>query len=768
MPSLHSSILHTMQLPDLPLTVLDTETTGFIPRVNRVIEFASLRVQNAAITDEYECLVSIPTEIPAYVETITRIYNKDLEGKPTFEELRPVIEQHIGKDTIIVGQNIQFDIRMLKGEGIDLSDRLTLDTSMLASLVFPEFASYSLPYISQVLRLDHTPVHRALGDVHATTQLLSKCWERLHELTPAMYQQLQQVMERAPAAYKQLFTLVPEPSNTAPIPTWMQPEDTALAEVAEALRLPELAKNHVQLAEQSINPLALEQIISGLPKNNNETQLVAVQNLRQLPNLHSADTKILYPPSDIVDEQQCKTLLAQTAFTDDEATLAVKMLWYAPTTKNDIPLHGGEKDVWKSRLTCHEQSEVYLDQFKNLPAVAILTHWQLLRLLNTSNQEVGLADMSGNFTITIENASLLEDTATRAFGHMCDCHLIRVASQGNTQLEAFADVLQLWLERIRNDQDLLFFTPAILNATDAQQIRLQLTELLTTESYGENTTLKHALENLLAILNPAEVAHNIVWLELGRDDRQIVHSVPKLIATSLQAKLYDRYPVRLLTPPVGDHSLAAIVPESAETTYVQNTLPAELSIEYSNELSIEQLLKDPPAGKTIIAAGGRKRIEDIYVTHTEQLEQKNVTLLCQGFSGGMGRMQAEFDAHEGDIIMIISGFQVEAMHLRRPQVSQFFIETLPFDHPNHPVVSKRGELFRNSFMEYSLPRLEQRLYRICNTFAAVALPGAAITALDGRLNNKPYGKQVLQFLRQINPAQLEGDKATRNDQMSLL
>lgn len=758
--------MQTMQLPDLPLTVLDTETTGFIPRVNRVIEFASLNVQNAAITNEYECLVSIPTEIPAYVETITRIYNKDLEGKPAFEELLPTIEKHIGANTIIVGQNIQFDIRMLKGEGIDLSDRLTLDTSMLASLVFPEFASYSLPYISQILQLNHAPVHRALGDVRATTELLSKCWERLHELTPAMYQQLQSVMNRAPAAYKQLFTLVPEPSNTTAIPHWMNTNEQEQPAQQEPLRLPELAQNHVQLAEQSINPNALEQIIKGLPTHENETQLVAVQNLRQLPVMHTSNIKIIYPPSDMVDTEQSNTLLEQSEFTDDEATLAVKLLWYTPTTKNDIPLHGGEKDLWKSRLACHEQSPVYVDQFKNLPAVAILTHWQLLRLLNTAEQDIGLADMEGNFTITIENASLLEDTATKAFGHICDCHLVRVASQGNSELEAFADVLQLWLERVRNEQDILFFTQAILNATDAEQIRTQLKQLLENQSYGDNTTLKYALENLQAILNPAEVAHNIVWLELGRDDRQIVHSVPKLIATNLQAKLYDRYPVRLLTPPVGAHSLNAIVPESTETTHVANTLPAAISIQHSNELTSEHILQDPPAGKTIIAAGGRKRIEDIYVAYTEKLEQKGVTLLCQGFSGGMSRMQAEFDAHEGDIIMILSGFQVEAMHLRRPQVGQFFIESLPFDHPNHPVVSKRGELFRNAFMEYSLPRLEQRLYRICNTFAAVALPAATITLLDKRLSSKPYGKNVLSFVRKINPPQLE--TTATNDQLQLL
>lgn len=758
-----------MLLPDLPLTVLDTETTGFIPRVNRVIEFASLQVLEGKITNEYECLIGIPTEIPAYIETITRIYNKDIVDKPPFEELRSEIEARIGTDTIIVGQNIQFDIRMLKGEGVDLSERSTLDTSMLASLVFPEFASYSLPYMSELLKLDHAPVHRALGDVRATTQLLSKCWERLHELTPQMYADLQNIMQRAPSAYKQLFALVPEPVASSPVPTWLTQKSTTVPVALEPLVLPDTAIDHVQLVEQSLNKHTIARIVRGLPQEPDHTHIIAVANLDQCSPLdHIEGVGIIEAATSILDVQQKENLLAQTAFTDDEATLAVKLLWFTPTTKDDMPLHGGEKDICKSRLACHEQSSQYLAQFTKLPPIAILSHWQLLRLINTPANQIGLIDQASQCTITVENATLLEDTATKAFGHMCDCHLVRVASTGTPELEAFVDVLQLWLERIRNAQDILFIDKSILNALDAVQIRSQLTQLLEQKLYGNNTTLQNALESLQYILDPSEFTANIVWLELGRDDRQIVHSVPKLIAAQLQSKLYDRFAVRLLVPPTSDTSLATIVPNTTETTLVPNDYAAELTISHDSSINGDQIFKDPPAGKTIVVVGGRKRLEDVYIAYTESLEAQGVTLLCQGFSGGMGRMQAEFDAHEGDIIMVLSGFQVEAMHLQRAQVGQFFIESLPFDHPNHPIVSKRGELFNNAFMDYSLPRLEQRLYRICKIFAAIALPGATITVLDARISTKKYGAHIAAFLEDMNPMVDTVHKSNEPPQMSLL
>ena len=187
------------------------------------------------------------------------------------------------------------------------------------------------------------------------------------------------------------------------------------------------------------------------------------------------------------------------------------------------------------------------------------------------------------------------------------------------------------------------------------------------------------------------------------------------------------------------------------------------------DLRADQLFTDPPAGKTIIVVAGRKRLEDMYVTHTEDLEQKGVTLLCQGFSGGMGRMQAEFDALEGNVIMALSAFQVEAMHIARPQVAQFYIESLPFDHPNHPVVSKRGELFKNSFTGYSLPRLQHRLFRLAKVFARLALPGATITLLDKRLGNKPYAQRVLSYWRElVEPVLEESNDDQEGEQLTLL
>ena len=110
-----------MKLPPLSFVVLDTETTGFVPRANCVIEFAAIRIENGKIASEYEQLFKIPTEIPKTVQVLTRIKNDDLEGRPEFSEKQNEMMEFIGEGALIIGQNINFDIGMLKGEGIDLS-----------------------------------------------------------------------------------------------------------------------------------------------------------------------------------------------------------------------------------------------------------------------------------------------------------------------------------------------------------------------------------------------------------------------------------------------------------------------------------------------------------------------------------------------------------------------------------------------------------------------------------------------------------------------
>jgi DNA polymerase III epsilon subunit-like protein len=738
-----------MQLPPLNFTVLDTETTGFIPKVNRVIEFASMQYNAGELVTEYETLIGIDGSIPKEVQTITRITDEAIAGKPSFDQVRAAIIESIGQNTIIVGQNIQFDIRMLKGEGIDLSDRIQLDTSMLASLVFPELESYSLPYMSEVLKLDHTPVHRALGDVRATMQLLSKCWERLQQITIEQYEQLEQMCSRSTGAYAALLAVLPKPMSVQK-PQWWQIPGSQTYDFTENSRMNISTSSGLTLIEEPLDPsfiqtVVVQAIASGVP------HCVAVKNTNiTMKQLQAIDgVQYIEPPAHMAEPKQVAQFLAQAQYTDDEALLATKLLWYAPMYKDQIPLHGNEKDLWYSTLACTDESPLYIDQFTSPAPVKLLNHWQLLRSIDASRGDTTLLNVLSDHVLVFDNATLLEDTATSAFGYMADCHKIRAASASYPVLANAIDAVQIWIERVRGGQDVWYLSPDQLSQTDVTKLRLQFVECLEDADVQNNSSVRRMVEELIFILSPAGKHDYIVYIEMGQDDRQVLHAVPRDVAHTLQRIVYDRFTVRVLVPPHSTEGLTPIIPTTCEYTTVPTTTSTAITLSVIDTMSADTLLKDPPAGKTIILAAGRKRIEDIFTQYTESLEQQGVRLFCQGFGGGTSRLQAEFTACAEPGILVLSGFLYETIDLPPNTASTLLIESLPFDHPNHAIVSKRSEAYDNAFMDYSLPRMEYRMYRIMRTFASMCTAGAEVYITDARLTTKKYGEHTQAFLQRL-------------------
>lgn len=743
-----------MDLPALPFTVLDTETTGLIPRVNRIIEFASMRIERGDVVDTYEQLFSVPQSIPLAVQVLTRIRDADLEGKPVFADLHKDIQERIGSDTILVGQNISFDLHMLKGEGIDLTRRPWIDTSMLASLLFPELPSYSLGSVSALLHLRHEPMHRALGDVRATLELLERCWQRLQELPEDYLAPLRSIMERSPEGYRRFFAALGKDATAAQKPAWLaMPAIQAAAPPFPAnITVPPLPeRGTVQLIEEPLHPGFSQQLLSALAKADG-VHWVGVKNLDATLRLLSLSegVRVVRSPSDILDPESTALLAQQQQYSADEATLATKLAWYEPRLRSELPLHGDEIPIWNGKVSCTETSEEYRSQFEPGASVYLLNHWQLLHML-ADPEHPGHAAMSHDAHIVIDDASMLEDTATKAYGWYCPVTDIRAAAEGNEALTRFTDLLQLWIEKTRAFQDVRYLIPANVCDAESAGLRHQLNELLAGDSLAANAPIRRHLSDLAKILDPDAFGGRICWLEQRQDGNQYLQSVPEHIGAFLQKNLYNAYPTTLLIPPGSSENLRTILPPGTKTTVheVAEGVPCGIDILFDPKKTIDDILANPPEGKSVILAQSRKHIEDAYVRHAIPLEEKEVTLICQNFSGGMGRMRAAFAAAPGTAIWIMTPWSFELVDLPGTPLHHLFLESLPFDHPAHTVLSKRAAHFRNAFEEYALPRLLHRLFRLLRTFGRNCAPGADVVILDARLESKRYGKNIWQYLQQF-------------------
>lgn len=738
-------MVHVLRMPSrkrppLRLLFVDTETTGFVPRTHRVIEVACVVTIDGQEHATYETLIRPPESaaIPLPIQVLTRIRPGDLTHAPTFETVLPTLQNLVTPDTIVVGQNIPFDIGMLRGEGWDLSQQPWIDTSMLASIVFPELESYSLGFVSTALGLPHAPRHRAMGDVRATIGLLERCMQRLQELPEEDVEKLRALARRGPIGYRHVIASLPK-SHAPTRPLWLLPPARS-ATVATPRTITPPPTGVVRLCQEPLDPEGAASLLNGGLANG----WYAVKNLHNALRRSTLPTGVTVfdAPGSLLSGPRATTLMSQTSLTADELTLAMKLVLYSPRSDRDLPLHGGERSVWSGKLACTDASEEY----RALVAAAavgpaILSHRHVLSLAQSAD-----AVIPPDRSLVIEDASMLEDTATQAFGWTCHLPTIRSAAEGDARLTGCVDMIDLWSERVRAGTDQVTLGEAHLHDRPAQELSQSLRSFL---AEGLPPILAQAAEDLLRILDPANLAGRFAWIESYGDRQKTISSVPARVDQLLADRLFLRTRTTLLGPPGDDAWWSSILRDPPLRSTELPAQPSPIRIVLTRGMPTEQAVFEG-GGRTIALLASKRLIEDLYVRHAEAMEAKGGTLLCQGLSGGMGRMQAEFAAATPPAILAMTPWMYEGLHLPPASVRRLVLPTLPFDHPSHPVISRRGARFQDSFNEYALPRLLFRLARIVRHFARHATHDAELIVLDDRLATKAYGARVAAYMSSLS------------------
>lgn len=156
--------------------VVDLETTGGIPKRDKITEIAIIVFDGSQIVNEYTSLINPERSIPPQITRITGISNDMVEDSPKFYEVaKEVIE--ILDGCIFVAHNVRFDYNFLKEEFKSLGYTFTkrnLCTVRLSRKAFPHLKSYSLGNLIKYFGIKVNARHRAYDDAYATTILLEK------------------------------------------------------------------------------------------------------------------------------------------------------------------------------------------------------------------------------------------------------------------------------------------------------------------------------------------------------------------------------------------------------------------------------------------------------------------------------------------------------------------------------------------------------------------------------------------------------------------
>jgi DNA polymerase-3 subunit epsilon len=161
--------------PMLPsYLMLDLETTGGNPALDRIIEIAAVRVEEGREVLRWSTLVNPGTRISSFITGLTGIDNTMVRDAPTFAEVAPRLLELLDH-TVLVAHNVRFDHGFLKNEfqrmQIDLRTRL-MCTVRLSRRLYPQHKGHGLDAIMRRHGLHSDARHRAMGDVDAVLQWL--------------------------------------------------------------------------------------------------------------------------------------------------------------------------------------------------------------------------------------------------------------------------------------------------------------------------------------------------------------------------------------------------------------------------------------------------------------------------------------------------------------------------------------------------------------------------------------------------------------------
>jgi predicted DnaQ family exonuclease/DinG family helicase len=166
--------------------VIDIETTGLDPSACGITELGAVRFVDGKIEETYSQLVNPIIPIPGEITRLTGIDDSMVENAPAIEDVIEQYQGFIADSQWVVGHNIGFDFGFLKKhlnrKIFKEINRSSMDTALLARILFPRMSRYSLGFLAEKFEIKRENSHRALDDCLVTGKAYVNLVSRLASL----------------------------------------------------------------------------------------------------------------------------------------------------------------------------------------------------------------------------------------------------------------------------------------------------------------------------------------------------------------------------------------------------------------------------------------------------------------------------------------------------------------------------------------------------------------------------------------------------------
>jgi DNA polymerase-3 subunit epsilon len=171
-------------LHEVTFVIVDLETTGGPAREAGITEIGAVKVRGGEHLGSFATLVNPERTIPPFIATLTGITNALVSSAPTLTSALPAFLEFLG-DGVLVAHNAPYDVGFLKGACAQLDYTwpapIIVDTARLARVALQpgEVRNCKLATLAAHFNASTQPIHRALADAEATTDVLHALIDRV-------------------------------------------------------------------------------------------------------------------------------------------------------------------------------------------------------------------------------------------------------------------------------------------------------------------------------------------------------------------------------------------------------------------------------------------------------------------------------------------------------------------------------------------------------------------------------------------------------------
>jgi DNA polymerase-3 subunit epsilon len=276
--------LEEKAVADVPVVVLDTETTGLSPVMgHRIVEIGAIRLEGWREVGRISQLVNPGRPIDPGASRVNGIFDKDVADAPPFSKIAPELQQLLD-GALVVAHNAEFDagflgleFALLDHEEASSAARNPWLCTLQLSRRFFYFGRNNLGHVARQLGVRTGRAHRALGDAYTTAEIFKRMTRQLGQ------RKLELVGDLLHAQGGAIYVPQPDHSHLPPV----------IARALVTRRFVHIRyKGHGYETKRAIQPLYAAQ-------QNGKTYLIAYCQLRRSQRTFRLDRIVEAHPIDI-------------------------------------------------------------------------------------------------------------------------------------------------------------------------------------------------------------------------------------------------------------------------------------------------------------------------------------------------------------------------------------------------------------------------------------------------------------------------------------